>query len=231
MVTAWLPLRARLWLTLKSKLRPPKCRLRHLLLTSTATPRQRSELPKVEVKKSEQRKVGLSWVEITSIAPNPYQPRKHIDPVILNELADSIKELGIIQPPVVSYNPDFDERVLADLEGDEASHSDVVDADGKNRRARYLLIAGERRWQASKLAGLTTIPVVLKESTPLQMLEMALVENIQRADLNPLEEAAAYRQLVTEFKLTQQDVARRVGKSSGGGCQRAAIVRYAYRFV
>ena len=167
----------------------------------------------LEVKKSEQRKVGLSWVEITSIAPNPYQPRKHIDPVILNELADSIKELGIIQPPVVSYNPDFDESVLAELNGDEASHSDILDADGKNRRARYLLIAGERRWQASKLAGLTTIPVVLKESTPLQMLEMALVENIQRADLNPLEEAAAYRQLVTEFKLTQQDVARRVGKS------------------
>ncbi len=179
--------------------------------TSEAAPV--AELPKTEVKKSEQRKVGLSWVEITSIAPNPYQPRKHIDPVILNELADSIKELGIIQPPVVSYNPDFDESVVADLNSDEASHSDVLDADGKNRRARYLLIAGERRWQASKLAGLTTIPVVLKESTPLQMLEMALVENIQRADLNPLEEAAAYRQLVTEFKLTQQDVARRVGKS------------------
>jgi ParB family chromosome partitioning protein len=162
---------------------------------------------------SEPRKVGLSWVEISTIAPNPYQPRKHIDPEILNELADSIKELGIIQPPVVSYNPDFDPDALKQAQYTEDSSTETLDADGKNRRARYLLIAGERRWQASKLAGLTTIPVVIKESTPLQMLEMALVENIQRADLNPLEEAQAYRQLVSEFKLTQQDVARRVGKS------------------
>jgi ParB family chromosome partitioning protein len=162
---------------------------------------------------SEPRKVGLSWVEISTIAPNPYQPRKHIDPEILNELADSIKELGIIQPPVVSYNPDFDPEALKQAQYTEDSSTETLDADGKNRRARYLLIAGERRWQASKLAGLTTIPVVIKESTPLQMLEMALVENIQRADLNPLEEAQAYHQLVSEFKLTQQDVARRVGKS------------------
>lgn len=170
---------------------------------------------KSETRKTEPRRVGLSWVEITSIAPNPYQPRKHIDPEALNELADSIKELGIIQPPVVSYNPDFDENALAvaSADGEDGADTEALDADGKNRRARYLLIAGERRWQASKLTGLTTIPVVIKESTPLQMLEMALVENIQRADLNPLEEAEAYRQLVTEFKMTQQDVARRVGKS------------------
>lgn len=168
---------------------------------------------KIENKGSEPRRVGLSWVDITAIAPNPYQPRKYIDPQVLNELADSIKELGIIQPPVVSHNPDFDEKVLNQVlqEGDNAT--DKVDDDGKNRRARYLLIAGERRWQASKLAGLTTIPVVIKETTPLQMLEMALVENIQRADLNPLEEAMAYRQLSAEFKMTQREIAQRVGKS------------------
>jgi ParB family chromosome partitioning protein len=145
-------------------------------------------------------------VPITSIAPNPYQPRKHIDPEILQELADSIKVHGLIQPPVVSYNPNFEESALSET-------FDETDESAKLRRARYLLIAGERRWQASKLSGLTQIPVVIKETTPIQMLELALVENIQRADLNPLEEANAYRQLVSEFRLTQEEVAHKVGKS------------------
>jgi ParB family transcriptional regulator, chromosome partitioning protein len=162
----------------------------------TATPEQ------------EARKAGLIMVPITSIAPNPYQPRKHIDPDILAELAQSIRENGLIQPPVVSYNPDFD----PDYKEGEVVEEAATEV-RKERSARYLLIAGERRWQASKLAGLTNIPVVLKEASPLQMLELALVENIQRADLNPLEEAQAYKQLMQEFKLTQESVAQKVGKS------------------
>ncbi len=152
------------------------------------------------------RKVGFTFIPTNAIAPNPWQPRKHLDPVVLEELASSIREHGLIQPPVVSYNPDYAENYPA---GSEASTGDT----SKERPARYLLVAGERRWQAAKLAGLTTIPVVIKETTPLQMLELALVENIQRADLNSLEEAHAYRQLVSEFGLTQEKVARRVGKS------------------
>jgi ParB family transcriptional regulator, chromosome partitioning protein len=152
------------------------------------------------------RKSGLMMVPITSIVANPYQPRKHIDPDVLAELAQSIRENGLIQPPVVSLNPDFD----PDYKGSPEDETGPVK---KERKARYLLIAGERRWQASKLAGVTEIPVVIKEATPIQMLELALVENIQRADLNPLEEALAYRQLMQEFKLTQEAVAQKVGKS------------------
>lgn len=165
------------------------------------------KLDKVEkTEKKDERKTGLSFVPITSIYPNPYQPRKHIDPLILAELSDSIKEHGLIQPPVVSHNPEFNEAALSEP-------YDENDETAKMRRARYILIAGERRWQASKLAGLVQIPVVIKETTPIQMLELALVENIQRADLNPLEEAAAYKQLVSEFRLTQEEVAQKVGKS------------------
>jgi ParB family chromosome partitioning protein len=152
------------------------------------------------------RKSGLMMVSISSIVANPYQPRKHIDPDVLAELAQSIRENGLIQPPVVSLNPDFD----PDYKGSPEDDAEPVK---KERKARYLLIAGERRWQASKLAGVTEIPVVIKEATPIQMLELALVENIQRADLNPLEEALAYRQLMQEFKLTQEAVAQKVGKS------------------
>ncbi|MEI6046573.1 MAG: ParB/RepB/Spo0J family partition protein [Chloroflexota bacterium] len=166
--------------------------------------------PRPETVNRDGRKTGLLHVPISSIAPNPYQPRKYIDPDILNELSASIREHGLIQPPVVSYNPDFEENA-----GETSHHITTEDSAEplKERQARYLLIAGERRWQAAKLAGLTSIPVVLKETTPLQMLELALVENIQRADLNPLEEASAYRQLVDEFGLTQENVAKKVGKS------------------
>ncbi|HEY4689793.1 MAG TPA: ParB/RepB/Spo0J family partition protein [Anaerolineae bacterium] len=128
---------------------------------------------------------GLSEVPIRSIAPNPHQPRAHIDEEGLRELADSIREHGLIQPLVVTRS------------GDSA----------------YTLIAGERRWRAALLIGLDTVPVVIKEAAPQQMLELALIENVQRADLNPLEEAQAYRQLIDEFGLTQEQVAQRVGKS------------------
>ncbi len=128
---------------------------------------------------------GLVQVPVLAITPNPMQPRAALDPASLEELAASIREHGVIQPLIVTE------------QGPE----------------RYQLIAGERRWQAARMAGLATVPVVVKEATPQQLLELALVENIQRADLNPLEEASAYRQLVEDFDLTQEQVADRVGKS------------------
>jgi ParB family chromosome partitioning protein len=128
---------------------------------------------------------GLINVPPAAITRNPMQPRGGLDPDALAELAASIREHGLIQPLIVTQ------------QGPE----------------RYQLIAGERRWLAAKAAGLAAVPVVIKEATPQQMLELALVENIQRADLNPLEEATAYRHLVEEFGLTQEQVAERVGKS------------------
>jgi ParB family transcriptional regulator, chromosome partitioning protein len=128
---------------------------------------------------------GLTRVPVSAITPNPLQPRTALDPDALAELAASIREHGLIQPLIVTQ------------QGPE----------------RFQLIAGERRWQAARLAGLPTVPVIVKEATPQQALELALVENIQRADLNPLEEASAFRQLVEEFGLTQEQVAERVGKS------------------
>ncbi len=128
---------------------------------------------------------GLVQVPVAAISPNPMQPRTALDPEALAELAASIQEHGLLQPLIVTrQGPD-----------------------------RYQLIAGERRWQAARLAGLATVPAIVKEATPQQVLELALVENIQRADLNPLEEAAAFYQLVQEFGLTQEQVAERVGKS------------------
>ena len=125
-------------------------------------------------------------VDINAIAPNPYQPRTTIAPEALASLADSLRSHGIIQPLVVTRGAERD---------------------------RYVLIAGERRWRAARLAGLTVVPVVVKDAAPRAMLELALVENVARADLSPLEEAAAYRQLIDEFGLTQAAVAERVGRS------------------
>jgi ParB family transcriptional regulator, chromosome partitioning protein len=129
---------------------------------------------------------GIGEVPIASIQPNPRQPRHQIGAEDLAELTASIREHGVIEPIVVTR---------------------AVDGEG------YVLIAGERRWTAASLAGLTQIPAVIKEATPRQMLELALVENVQRSDLNPLEEAAAYQELIAEFGLTQDEVARRVGRS------------------
>jgi ParB family transcriptional regulator, chromosome partitioning protein len=127
---------------------------------------------------------GLLEVELAAVTPNPRQPRSPIREADLQELAASIREHGILQPLVVTPA-----------------------ADG------YQLIAGERRWRAARLAGLATVPVLVKSVAPRAMLELALVENIQRSDLNPLEEAAAYQQLIDEFGLTQEATAQRVGKS------------------
>jgi ParB family chromosome partitioning protein len=127
-------------------------------------------------------------VPVDAIGPNPRQPRQILDSSTLAELAASIREHGLIQPLIVTRAP---------LEAE----------------VTYTLIAGERRWRAAKMAGLSEVPVIVREATPQAMLEWALVENIQRADLNPLEEAAAYRALMDEFGLTQEQVAARVGKS------------------
>lgn len=126
---------------------------------------------------------GLQMLPLTQIVPNPHQPRTVMDQEKLAELAASIKEHGLIQPLIVTQTGDG-----------------------------FTLIAGERRWRASQLAGLAEVPVVIKEATPQAMLELAIIENIQRADLNPLEEAYAYQQLTDEFGLTHEQVARRIGK-------------------
>jgi len=123
---------------------------------------------------------------VSSIVPNPMQPRTTIDPDELQLLAESIRTHGIIQPIVVKP-------------------ADIPD--------RYVLIAGERRWRAAQLAGLDEVPVIVMDVSLQAQLELALVENVIRSDLSPLEEAVAYRQLIDEFGLTQADVAERVGRS------------------
>jgi ParB family transcriptional regulator, chromosome partitioning protein len=129
--------------------------------------------------------VGLREVPVGAIRPNPWQPRTHFDQQELEGLAQSIREHGVLQPVLVSQQTD----------------------------GTFQLITGERRWRAVQLAGLLTLPAMVKEATPLASLEMALVENIQRRDLNPLEEAQAYRQLLDEHGLTQEALAQRIGKS------------------
>lgn len=129
---------------------------------------------------------GLEEVDIDLIVPNPHQPRSIMETGALNELADSIRTHGIIQPLLVS----------------RPEGSGV-----------YQLIAGERRLQAARIAGLRRVPIVVREAAPRDQLELALVENVQRQDLTPLEEANAYRRLIDEFTLTQEGVAERVGRS------------------
>ncbi|HET6445869.1 MAG TPA: ParB/RepB/Spo0J family partition protein [candidate division Zixibacteria bacterium] len=128
---------------------------------------------------------GLLMVRATSISPNPLQPRTEMDGDSLAELSASIQEHGLIQPLIVR----------------------------KDDQGGYTLIAGERRWRAAQMAGMEDVPVVIKEASSQEMLEIALIENIQRADLNPIEEAHAYRQLIDEFDLTQDEVSGKVGKS------------------
>jgi len=141
-------------------------------------------IPDLSVLDEKERKsLGIMEVELDKIIPNEYQPRKDFNDEKLKELAASIKEQGVIQPIIVH-----------------------------KIGSGYQLIAGERRWRASRLAGLKTIPSIVKEATKREFLEMSLIENIQREDLNPLETAEAYKRLQDEFKLTQEDLAKRVGK-------------------
>ncbi len=127
-------------------------------------------------------------IPIDQISPNPHQPRRHFDPEALEELAASIRVHGILQPLVLA----------------RATPASPTP---------YYIVAGERRWRAAKLAGLTHVPAIVKDATQQQLVEWALVENVQRADLNPLEAAAAYKSLIEGFGLTQAQVAERVGKS------------------
>jgi len=127
----------------------------------------------------------ITQLSIHHVQPNPLQPRGVISTDSLQELADSIKEHGILEPLVVAHTP-----------------------------AGYQIVAGERRWRAAKLAGLEMVPVLIKETSPKGMLEMALVENVQRTDLNPLERAKAFQRLMEEFGLATSEVAGRIGKSS-----------------
>ncbi|HEX6237503.1 MAG TPA: ParB/RepB/Spo0J family partition protein [Acidimicrobiales bacterium] len=129
--------------------------------------------------------LGVQEVPINQIEPNPYQPRNHFDEESLTALTASIRELGVLQPVLV--------RQLG--------------------TDRYALIAGERRWRAAKRAGLQLIPIIVRDVDDSLTLQHALVENLHRDDLNPLEEAAAYQQLIEDFELTQEEVAQRVGKS------------------
>jgi ParB family chromosome partitioning protein len=131
---------------------------------------------------------GLTEAPIGQIAPNPRQPRDRMEPEALAELAESIRTHGLIQPLVLTLAP-------------------------AGAGVQYYLVAGERRWRAAQLAGLQSVPAIVKDVSPQGMLELALVENVQRADLNPLEEAAAYQALVEEFGLNHDVVAARVGKS------------------
>ena len=128
---------------------------------------------------------GVSTLKLTDIEPNKSQPRKNFDITALNTLADSIRQNGVIQPLLVRSMPD----------------------------GTYQIVAGERRWRAAKLAGLKEVPVIIKKLTNQQIMEISLIENIQREDLNPIEEALAYKRLLEEFKLKQDDVAERVSKS------------------
>jgi len=127
-----------------------------------------------------------TFVAINQIVPNPRQPRHILYDSSLQELADSIREHGVIQPLIVTFDP---------------------------TSGQYTLIAGERRWRASRLAGLETVPVIVRQATQQQLLELALIENLQRSDLLPLETAEAYRNLSEDFGLTHEEIAVRVGKS------------------
>ncbi|MBM3224295.1 MAG: ParB/RepB/Spo0J family partition protein [Candidatus Tectomicrobia bacterium] len=125
----------------------------------------------------------LLHLPVAQVQPNPYQPRQHFDMERLHELAESLKTQGLLQPVVV-----------------------------RRQHNTYELIAGERRWRAAQLAGLETIPALIKHASDEEVLGLALLENLQREDLNPLEEARAYQRLQSEFRLRQEDVARYVGK-------------------
>ncbi len=128
---------------------------------------------------------GVKTVRLSDVEPNRNQPRKNFDEEKLQELSESIKEYGVISPLIVSEMED----------------------------GRYRIIAGERRWRASRIAGLTEIPVIIKEYTEKEIMEIALIENLQREDLNIIEVARGYKQLIDEYSLTQEKLAERMGKS------------------
>ncbi len=137
-----------------------------------------------EKKSGEEQSGKETIVKITMVEPNRKQPRKNFDEDALQELSDSIKQVGLIQPILV-----------------------------QDRKDHYEIIAGERRWRAAKMAGLKEVPVIIRDYTEQEIMEISLIENIQREDLNPIEEALAYKRLLEDFHLKQDEVAERVSKS------------------
>lgn len=149
--------------------------------------RKETTVKKSGAKKEEEEKEVIEkeiTLKLSQIEPNHEQPRKDFNPELIQELADSMKQYGVLQP------------LLVQKKGDH-----------------YEIIAGERRWRAAKEAGLKEVPVVIREYTKQQTMEIALIENVQREDLNPIEEALAYQQLMQEFDLTQEEIAARVAKN------------------
>ena len=163
-------------------------------ITKEVNPKQEAESVKTTVPASDKKEMTADaptevkktemLVKISKVEPNRTQPRKQFDEDALVELSESIKQFGILQPLMVSDKGDY-----------------------------YEIIAGERRWRAAKLAGLKEVPVIIKEFNDQQVVEISLIENIQREDLNPIEEAMAYKRLINEFKLKQDSIAERVSKS------------------
>lgn len=148
------------------------------------TPAKSIAVPEGKKKAENEKKVGEVMININEIEPNREQPRKNFDEDALAELADSIKLFGVIQPLLL-----------------------------KKRENYYEIVAGERRWRASRLAGLREVPAIVRDYTEKEIMEISLIENIQREDLNPIEEALAYQRLINEFSLKQDEVAERVSKS------------------
>ena len=158
------------------------------------------EVIKEVIKEVEVKVPSETIMKISDIEPNREQPRKSFDKEALEELADSIRQFGIIQPIVVQKKDDY-----------------------------YEIIAGERRWRAAKLAKLKEVPVIIKEYTPQEVMEIALIENIQRKDLNPIEEALAYKSLINEYNLKQDELAKRVSKSRAAIANSMRLLRLADR--
>ena len=144
---------------------------------------KKAETPKTEEQELKAEKSQV-FLKISQIEPNRDQPRKQFDEDALAELADSIKQYGVLQPLIVQKKGEY-----------------------------YEIIAGERRWRAAKLAKLKEVPVIIKDYTPQEIMEISLIENIQREDLNPIEEASAYQRLIDEFHLKHEEIAERVAKS------------------
>lgn len=151
---------------------------------TTAAPEENSQAAAVQEKETGVPTNGEMMVKLSKVEPNRSQPRKQFNEDALLELSESIKQYGVIQPLLVSKKKDY-----------------------------YEIIAGERRWRAAKIAGIKEIPVIVKEFTEQEVVEISLIENIQREDLNPVEEAMAYKRLMDEFGLKQDEIAERVSKS------------------
>ena len=147
------------------------------------TKTKKEAVAKAKSEATTEEKEPQTLVKITKVEPNREQPRKNFDEDALQELADSIKQFGLLQPILVQDRKDY-----------------------------YEIIAGERRWRAAKLAGLKEVPVIIRNYTEQEIVEISLIENIQREDLNPIEEAMAYKRLIDEFKLKQDNIAERVSK-------------------